>query len=149
MECNCCKNTITPGMAIVVDEYTGERAYCPYCLESLQFGSPSRSSGVEKDGPDKRTEMRRTVREKFFKRLVEQSDDGQLHCPSVHTNSTRMISVCCWKRNTSGVICAGTTWPTMLIVRRPITNSAGCRLSMRLQTSLRKRNAETAAGSGL
>ena len=95
MDCNCCKNTITPGMAIVVDEYTGERAHCPYCLEPLQFGSPSSSSGVEKDCPDKRTEMRRTVREKFLKRLVEQSDDGQLHCPicahKLNKNDQRLL----------------------------------------------------------
>jgi len=35
MECSNCKNTITPGMEIVVDKLSRERVHCPYCLQLL------------------------------------------------------------------------------------------------------------------
>ena len=84
MECTSCKNNITPGMLIVVDELSGERIYCPYCLQPLKAETMSRE--VENNGNAKRDEMRRNVRKRFVNRLIEQSRDGKLHCPVCSNN---------------------------------------------------------------
>ncbi len=80
MECNACNNTITPGMEIMVDELSRDRAHCPYCLQIL--GSEPMSFDREKDKVwGKRDEMRRKIRDRFVNRLLEASPDGRLRCP--------------------------------------------------------------------
>ena len=79
MECKSCKNVITPGMEIVIDELSREWVRCPYCLQPLKPETTSPGNG--KEGADIREKMRRDVREKFVGRLVRQSLDGKLQCP--------------------------------------------------------------------
>ena len=80
MECVGCKQEITPGMEIMVDELSRERAHCPYCLQIL----PSEARlprQHESHGSARRDEMRAEVREQFVDRLLEASPDGKLRCP--------------------------------------------------------------------
>ncbi len=79
MVCKSCRNTITPGMEIVVDELSREWAHCPYCLHL--FKTETMSPEVESNGTARRDEMRRNVRKRFVARLTEQSRDGRLNCP--------------------------------------------------------------------
>jgi len=80
MVCSNCKNAITPGSEIVVDEILRERAHCPYCLQILT-SEPSSTEVREADGSTKREEMRARARAQFLERLLKTSADGRLRCP--------------------------------------------------------------------
>lgn len=80
MVCINCKNTITVGTEIVVDELLRDRAHCPYCLQILTIEQSSTEQEMG-SGTEKRDEMRASVRDQFINRLTKRSPDGLLRCP--------------------------------------------------------------------
>lgn len=80
MECINCKNAITPGTEIVVDELLADRAHCPYCLQIVP-AEPSLTEQTDDRRYAHRDEMRAKVRAQFVDRLLQVSADGKLHCP--------------------------------------------------------------------
>jgi hypothetical protein len=74
-------------MALVLDPLRGTMSHCPYCLETIGEASEN-EEGTPETGQHrenvsvKRFTLRRRVREQFVDRLIKESTDGAVHCPS-------------------------------------------------------------------
>ena len=81
MKCASCHQIVTPGMEIVVDAMTRDRAHCPYCLAILPDGPNGTTATPDPTLATKRTALRTKIRGQFVDRLLESSSDDLAHCP--------------------------------------------------------------------
>lgn len=102
--CSFCHNNVTTGASIspLIDDDT---VHCPYCLSVVE----DRSSTPEqiKLAKEKRTSLRRRVRERYVARSKKGTAPGGFHCPVCdhplnHNDETLLLNTECFRCHLCG-----------------------------------------------